>query len=291
MVKAIDIVVNLWTTEVTENYPPHLDEFWDLMASQRGLDNFHGNDTTRKGIPIETEIEEMDRAGIEKGLLLATTGGDVGSSIFFEKSIDIIHRVCQEYPDRFKGIVGINPSNINEWLGKLDKAVHDYGFVGAHIYPHWFGKPPNHAVYYPFYARCEQLGVPVQIQVGHSMQWFLETVAPPILLDRIAIDFPKLKIVGIHTGHPWTEEMISMAWKHRNVYIGTDAHAPQYWDPSLVRFLNSRGQDKVMYGTDWPIIGFDRAMKEIEELGLREGPQRKLLRDNAIRVYGLEDWV
>jgi len=291
MVKAIDIVVNLWTTEVTENYPPHLDEFWDLMASSRGLDKFSGTDTTHKGIPLADEIAEMDRAGVEKGLLLATTGGDVGSAIFFEKHIDIIHRTCQAHPERFKGIVGINPSRILEWLGKLDKAVREYGFVGAHIYPHWFGKAPDHRVYYPFYARCAELGVPVQIQVGHSMQWFLETVAPPILLDRIAIDFPTLKIIGIHTGHPWTEEMISMAWKHKNVFIGTDAHAPRYWDPSLVRFLNSRGQDKVLHGTDWPIIGFERSIREIEELGLREGAKQKLLRDNAIRVYGLEDWV
>lgn len=82
-----------------------------------------------------------------------------------------------------------------------------------------------------------------------------------------------------------------MAWKHRNVYIGTDAHAPQYWDPSLVRFLNSRGQDKVLFGTDWPIIGFERAMREIDALELRDGPKQKLLRDNAVRVYGLEDWV
>ena len=291
MVKAIDIVVNLWTTEVTANYPPHLDEFWDLMASSRGLDKFAGNDTTKKGIPVEDEIAEMDRAGVEKGLLLATTGGDVGSAIFFEKHIDIIHRTCQQYPDRFKGIVGINPSKILEWLAKLDRAVCEYGFVGAHIYPHWFGKAPDNRVYYPFYARCAQLGVPVQIQVGHSMQWFLESVAPPILLDKIAIDFPTLKIIGIHTGHPWTEEMISVAWKHKNVFIGTDAHAPRYWDPSLVRFLNSRGQDKVLFGTDWPIIGFERAIQEIDALELKEGSKQKLLRDNAIRVYGLENWV
>jgi predicted TIM-barrel fold metal-dependent hydrolase len=291
MVKAIDIVVNLWTTEVTASYPPHLDEFWDLMASSRSLDRFAGTDTTHKGIPLADEIAEMDRAGVEKGLLLATTGGDVGSAIFFEKHIDIIHRTCQQYPDRFKGIVGINPSKILDWLTKLDRAVCEYGFVGAHIYPHWFGKPPDHRVYYPFYARCAQLGVPVQIQVGHSMQWFLETVAPPILLDKIAIDFPTLKIIGIHTGHPWTEEMISVAWKHKNVFIGTDAHAPRYWDPSLVRFLNSRGQDKVLFGTDWPIIGFDRAIREIDALELKDGPKQKLLRDNAIRVYGLENWV
>ena len=99
-------------------------------------------------------------------------------------------------------------------------------------------------MYYPFYAKCAELGVPIQIQVGHSAQWFLRTVAQPITLDRVAIDFPELKIIGIHIGHPWTEEMISMAWKHPNVFIGTDAHLPKYWDKTLINFINSRGQDK-----------------------------------------------
>lgn len=82
-----------------------------------------------------------------------------------------------------------------------------------------------------------------------------------------------------------------MAWKHPNVFIGADAHAPRYWDASLVQFINTRGQDKVLFGTDWPIIDFGRAMREIEALELREGPKKKLLVENAVRVYGLEDWV
>lgn len=283
MTRALDIVVNLWNEEVTKNYPEELNEFWDLITL--------GQDTTQRGISIEEEIRRMDVAGVDKGLLIATTGGDRRSSIFFEKHIDIIHRVCQAHPDRFKGIVGINPSRIMEWIGKLEKGVREYGFVGAHIYPHWFGKAPDDRMYYPFYAKCAELGVPVQIQVGHSAQWFLETVGRPITLDKVAIDFPDLKIIGIHIGHPWTEEMISMAWKHRNVFIGVDAHAPRYWDKSLVQFINTRGQDKVLFGTDWPIIEFERAMREIDELELREIPKRKLLVENAVRVYGLENWA
>ncbi len=283
MTRAIDIVVNLWTEEVTRNYPQELDQFWDLITL--------GQDTTHRGISLEEEIRRMDAAGIGKGLLVATTGGEIGSKIYFEKHIDLIDRVCREHPERFKGIVGINPSRILPWLAKLEKAVREYGFVGAHLYPHWFGKAPDDRVYYPFYAKCAELGVPIQIQVGHSAQWFLESVGRPICLDRVAIDFPELKIIGIHIGHPWTEEMISMAWKHKNVFIGVDAHAPKYWEPNLVRFLNGRGQDKVLFGTDWPIIEFERAMREIDALELRESSKRKLLIDNAVRVYGLENWL
>ena len=280
--KILDIVVNLWTPELTGNYTPKLDAFWKKVK-------ILGD--THDGIPIEEEIRQMDAAGIGKGLLVATTGGWEGSDIYFEKPAEVIAEVVHQHPQRFKGLIGINPSRIVPWLGRVEHAVRELGFVGAHLYPHWFGKPPDHRIYYPFYAKCAELGVPIQIQVGHSAQQFLPTVARPVTLDRVAIDFPELQIVAIHIGYPWVEEMISVAWKHPNVTIGCDAHAPKYWDPSFVRFISSRrGQDKVLFGTDWPVIGFERAIDEIEELGFSDEVKRKLLWENAARVYGLEDW-
>ncbi len=280
---ALDIVVNLWTPDLTEHYTPKLNAFWKKVKILG---------TTHDGVELDEELRLMDAAGIDKGLLIATTGGWEGSDIHFEKPVERIAEVVSQHPSRFKGVVGINPSRIVPRLAHLESAVRDYGFVGAHLYPHWFGKPPDDRIYYPFYAKCAELGVPIQIQVGHSAQQFLPTVAQPMLLDRVAIDFPELTIVGIHIGYPWTEEMISVAWKHPNVYVGCDAHAPKYWDPSLVRFIGSRrGRDKVLFGTDWPVIGFERAMREIGELDFSSEVRRKLLWDNAVRVYGLEDWV
>jgi predicted TIM-barrel fold metal-dependent hydrolase len=197
-----------------------------------------------------------------------------------------------EHPKRFKGVIGINPTNIVPWVKRVETAVKEYGFVGAHLYPHWFGKEPGHRMYYPFYAKCAELGIPIQIQIGHSAQHFLPTVANPMTLDRVAIDFPELTIVGIHIGYPWVEEMISVTWKHPNVFVGCDAHSPKYWDPSFVRFINSRrGQDKVLFGTDWPVIDFKRSVDEIEGLGLKDEVKKKLFWENAVRVYKLEDWV
>ena len=280
---ALDIVVNLWTPDLTEHYTPKLDAFWKKVKI---LGATHG------GVELEEQLRRMDAAGIDKGLMIATTGGWEGSDIHFEKPVARIAEVIRLYPERFKGIVGINPSRIVPWVAHLEKAVREHGFVGAHLYPHWFGKAPDDRIYYPFYAKCAELGVPIQIQVGHSAQQFLPTVAHPMLLDRLAIDFPELTIIGIHIGYPWTEEMISVAWKHPNVYVGCDAHAPKYWDPSFVRFIGSRrGQDKVLFGTDWPVIGFERAIREIGDLEFSGEVREKLLWRNAVRVYGLEDWV
>ncbi|NJM54054.1 MAG: amidohydrolase family protein [Blastocatellia bacterium] len=86
--------------------------------------------------------------------------------MFFEKPFEKIAGVCAAHPNRFKGIIGVNPSKIMTWIDKLERSVKEFGFVGAHIYPHWFGAPPDDRMYYPFYAKCAELRIPVQIQVG-----------------------------------------------------------------------------------------------------------------------------
>jgi predicted TIM-barrel fold metal-dependent hydrolase len=82
--------------------------------------------------------------------------------------------------------------------------------------------------------------------------------------------------------------MIAMAWKHDNIYIGTDAHSPKYWPESLVRFINSYGQDKVIFGTDFPVLRFKRTVDEIDDLGLKPEVRRKFMRDNVSKLYKLD---
>jgi predicted TIM-barrel fold metal-dependent hydrolase len=79
-----------------------------------------------------------------------------------------------------------------------------------------------------------------------------------------------------------------MAWKHANVFIGSDAHSPRYWPESFVHYIRSYGQDKVIFGTDFPVLDFGRTMAEIEALGLPEPVREKFLRTNALRIYKLD---
>ncbi|RME63400.1 MAG: hypothetical protein D6782_10345, partial [Alphaproteobacteria bacterium] len=113
----------------------------------------------------------------------------------------------------------------------------------------------------------------------------LPSVARPILLDQVAIDFPELDLIGIHVGVPWTDEMIAMAWKHERVFIGIDAYAPRHLPASLVHYMNSYGSHKVLFGTDWPVIAPARAMAELRALDLRPDAYRRIVRENALRVF------
>lgn len=114
---------------------------------------------------------------------------------------------------------------------------------------------------------------------------WLPSVGRPICLDRVAIDFPELKLLGIHIGVPWTDEMIAMAWKHENVFIGVDAYAPKHWPKQLVHYLNTYGKEKVLFGTDWPVIDPERAVREISELDIRAEALPLLMRENALRIF------
>lgn len=176
-----------------------------------------------------------------------------------------------------------------EQLRDLEFAVNELGFVGAHSYPHWFSLPPDAAQWYPIYAKCCELDIPIMMQVGQNLIYQkdvrLPSVARPILLDQIAIDFPELRLIGIHVGTPWADEMIAMAWKHENVFIGIDAYAPKHLPKSLVHYMNSYGSHKVLFGTDWPVIDPRRARSEVDEFGLRERAYQNLMRDNALGVF------
>jgi predicted TIM-barrel fold metal-dependent hydrolase len=111
----------------------------------------------------------------------------------------------------------------------------------------------------------------------------------PSHIDEIALYFPELPIVIAHTGWPWVEEAIAVVSKHPNVYLGTSAHSPKYWKPEMVQFLNSRrGRGKVLFGTDYPIVTHAEAIKQIEELGLREESKQALLHDVAAKLFKLD---
>jgi predicted TIM-barrel fold metal-dependent hydrolase len=280
---AIDIVVNYYTPQViAEGRAPTDSAFRDQVRIA---------DSHRAGLTMEQYIEKMDRAGIERSLLVAMRCGDRRMRGSTEIPYEYIYEACRKYPHRYSGLAGIDPLRGIAGLKELDRAVHQYGFVGAHLYPHWFGQPPDAAIYYPYYARCAELGIPIMMQVGQCLIYHedvrLATVARPILLDRIAIDFPELTIIGIHLGYPWTEEMISVANKHRNVYMAGDAYAPKHWGAAAVHFANTYGQDKFLFGTDWWVIDPERAMAEVHALDFRPAAKRKILRDNAKKVFSI----
>ena len=277
----IDIVCNLFDPA-------------SVRLKQNGLDDefkkqVRMDPAIRGGVTMPQYLKRMDRAGIERSLLIAVRAGDLNVRGSFELPYERVHEICERYPDRFSGLAGVDPFRGMQGLRDLEHAVKKLGFVGAHLYPHWFGLPPDHAKYYPYYAKCCELDVPIMMQIGHNLVYSRErrlpSVGRPICLDQVAIDFPELKLIGIHIGVPWTDEAISMAWKHENIYLAGDAYAPKHWPKSFVHYANTYGSHKVLFGTDWPVIDPERAVREVDALGFRPEAKQKLMRDNALAVF------
>ena len=281
--QAIDAVVNIWTPEALSHRPNWTNDFF--VGKVKGKHD-------SGGISLESMLQDMDEAGIGIALLVAAKTGRVGLPGCYHMPPEVVANAVKQYPNRFRGLIGIDPYQGMAGVRVLEHAVKELGFVGAHLYPHWFELAPNHAKYYPFYAKCIELDIPVQMQVGQSLIYSKDnrcrSVGRPIYLDDVACDLPELKLIGSHVGIPWHEEMIAMSWKHENVYISTDAHSPKYWPDSVVKYINSYGQDKVLFGTDFPVLRFQRTVSEIDGLGLKPEVRRKFMRDNAARLYKLD---
>ncbi len=277
---AIDVWCNPFTQEGIQHLFIDNEEVYFMMGTQWGR---AGN---MKGYTAEQFVANMDRLGIEKVCVPALKQAfyrknKMGADFKYED----IARLAEKHPDRIIGLAGINPFERMEGVRKLEKAVKEYGFKGAHVHPFGFGIPINGPEWFPFYAKCAELDIPVVFQVGHSAEFMPSACGKPILLDDIALYFPELKLIGGHTGWPWCEEMIAMAWKHPNIYICMSGHAPKYWDKSVVHFLNSRGIGKCVWGTDYPLIQHEESLMQVEQLNLKPHAKQALLHDTAAKIF------
>ncbi len=279
---AIDILCNLFTPEsVRKNY----------LENEEEASRFAQVGRTKNLIGYEPAdfIARMDELGMSKALICAIiTWSYRGQHPIEQTTVEEVVEVSNQYPERLHGLYGVNPMTAMAGVAELERAVREHRFKGIHIHPHGFDMAPDHAYYFPFYTKCQELGVPAVISMGHTLDIMPVENGRPVRIDRAAIYFPDLAFVLTHTGWPWIEEAIAMAWKHPNVFLGTSAYAPKYWKPEMVKFINSHGQDKVMWGTDFPLIDHAESLGQIDELGLRETSKAKLLHDNAARIFKLD---
>jgi predicted TIM-barrel fold metal-dependent hydrolase len=246
-----------------------------------------GNIDVDPTLRVDEAIKKMDEAGLEVTVL---TCMKMWSYYHHHRLIvdfpeDVVALALKEAPDRLVGAAGYNPFRIEDSIKRLDQAVREEGFTYAWFHPITFGIRPDDRRCYPLYAKCAELGIPVGLQVGHSAEILPSEVGHPYSVDQVAIEFPSLKINLSHTGWPWTTELISMCWRHPNVYGDISAYFPKTLDRELIEFMDSgRGRNKIMFGTN----GLDpvRCLTEIDDLPIKEKTKERLLRANALEFLG-----
>lgn len=279
MKNAVDVWVNLFTEEAMDEVANSIVQETAELFDAEGLFKDAGENP-------DSFIDRMNSEGIGKALIPAMKfDGNYNGTSGVQISEEDVAAVCSDYPDHLSGLVGIDPYSGMEGVERLERFVKEDRFVGGHIVPYGYRLPPNHRRYYPFYAKCVELGVPVMIQIGHTAVRMPNDPGRPKYLDDIALDFPDLDIVAANIGWPWTAEAIALAWTHANVYIATTGHPPQYWDSELVEFIRGRGQEKVIWGTNYPTVDIGDSLHQINDLNLSHDTEQKLLSENARSLF------
>lgn len=269
------MIVDAWIQHPTARFLAH--------AMLEPLRRWTGMAVPREEIPLAVTIAAMDAGGVDYGLISAWHAPD-GALI----ANDEVAACIEQHPDRLGGLAAVDLRDPVRAVRELRRCVRELGFKGLRVVPWLWGWPPNDRRYYPLYAECVELGVPFCTQVGHTGPLRSSETGRPIpYLDDVALDFPDLVIVAGHIGYPWTEEMIALARKYPNVHIDTSAYTPRRYPPELVRYLRADGSEKVLFGTNWPMIAPERALEQLDDLELKPDTCRRFLGANARAVFGL----
>jgi len=227
----------------------------------------------------------MDAAGIDKIMLSAWARP--GKWLFTNEQI---YQFVKFNPRRFIGVATVMLDDPVAAVQELEKCVKEYGFKALRVVPWLWKLPPNDKLYYPLFVKCIELDIPFCTQVGHTGPLMpSETGRPVPYLDEVALTFPKLKIVAGHVGHPWTDEMIGVAWKHPNIYIDTSAYLPKYYPPALIHYMKTNGKDKVMFGSNFPQLSLEKCIQQVNDLNLPTIAKENFLWKNAERVFKLNE--
>jgi predicted TIM-barrel fold metal-dependent hydrolase len=108
----------------------------------------------------------------------------------------------------------------------------------------------------------------------------------PMYMDDVAADFPDLKIILAHPSFPWQEEALPVAPTSRTS-ISTFRLVAEIFSPILVRYINSILKDKMLFGSDWPVITPDRWLSDFAKLEIREEIRPKVMKANARKILGI----
>jgi predicted TIM-barrel fold metal-dependent hydrolase len=263
--RAIDCWVNV---HMGSTPPPE----WLVRVKE---DYFRAGDEFFRSIGVEELLADMDAAGVEKAILSVSVSDPSPEVLGFTR----------RHPGRFALAAGVDPTLLMPELRRLEALASAEPVVVARVVPFMIDRPPTDAVYYPLYAKCVELDLPLSINTGIPGPPVPGECQNPMYLDRVCLDFPELRLCMAHGADPWWGVAIRLMIKYRNLHLMTSAYAPKYFPPELVHFMNTRGQEKILFASDHPVLSFQRCLDEAKALDLRPGVLDKFLYANAERLF------
>jgi uncharacterized protein len=259
--------------------PPHLGLTWSLTDDTYGSARTDSQDLAQL-------VADMDRNHIARALLAPPPESAMGDQAAgYRWTLDAV----QQHPDRFGLSVRVDAEQGIRAVRHLEKMAHNDGARALRIVPYRDGKRASHRSYFPLYAKCIELDIPVTITVGMPLVQRRGIVQNPKHLDKVCAFFPELVVVSAHGGAPWTGLLVQLLRTWPNLHHMISAYPPSRYPPELVAFANTRrGRMKMLYASDYPLLTFDRVRRELPDCGISDEALPWFLGKNAQRIFWRE---
>ncbi len=250
----------------------------ERAAGKGGMLELFGATTARgktKDSTPEGLVEDMDKAGVEKGIL--PLRNDTDKQWFIDAR--------KKFPGKFVPSMSVNPvqRGIMNEIHRIKTWVNEIGVQAIKISGYGTGVACTDSRLFPMYSTAAECNIKVMINVGYPGPAGLAENQTPLSVDKICYLFPELTVIQTHTGSPWFGEVVHNLIKYPHCYLLTNAYRPKYFPPDFIQHLNTRIQDKVMWGTG--ALPFKTSLDDVMSLSLREHVVRKYLRENILRLF------
>jgi predicted TIM-barrel fold metal-dependent hydrolase len=202
---------------------------------------------------------------------------------------------CAAHSDVLIPFASLDPHRGKAAAREARRLVEEHGVRGFKFHPNLQAFFPDDRIAYPLYEVIQGLGVPA---VFHTGQTGIGAGRPggggirlkysnPMCVDDVAVDFPELRIILAHPSFPWQDEALAVATHKPHVYIDLSGWSPKYFPPQLVRYANTLLKEKVLFGSDYPVITPDRWLSDFEAIEIKPEVRPLILKENAARLLGL----
>jgi len=267
---AMDCLVNVHFGE-TEVQPEFMKRVRD--------DYFKGPKSMFDPVDLSELLDEMDEHGVRKAILMDNLA----------KPSVTARKFVEARPERFAlAMGGVNLLRPVASLRELTATVADLPVAYTVVGPSFWADgmyPPSDAVYYPLYAKCAEIELPLCVNTGLPGPPIPGEAQNPIHLDRVCVRFPELKLCMIHGADPWWDIAIRMLIKYRNLRLMTSAWSPKRLPESLIHYMRTRGAHKVIFASDWPVLRQHRVVPEANALDLPPDVLDNYLYHNADEFF------
>lgn len=235
--------------------------------------------------PIEQIVREMEGSGVVKGVV---TGRDAGTTYGIQSSNAGILKLVADWPDKFIGFAGLDPHRGMGAIYELVELV-KRGMRGAAIDPYLARIPASHRLYYPIYAKCCELNIPIVITTGPAtlVAGAVMDDAHPRHIDQVAADFPDLDIVMSHGGYPYVNEAIMVVHRHQHVYMDLAEYEVSPFADEYVKAANTLIGNKILFASASPFMDFQEQIALYKKLSFKPQVLEDIMFNNASKLLKL----